>query len=452
MRSKDMTVGSPTRNIITFAIPVLFGFLFQQFYNLADTVIAGRFLGEDALAAVGSTGSIVFLVLGITSGLTQGFGVTIANAFGAKHMERLRHLVATAMMLTAICSFAVSVPAVLLSRELLILMNCPADVLDRSNAYIRVIYSGIFFSMSYNVAVSILRAVGDSKTPLYFLIFSSFLNIFLDVFCITVLKLGTAGVGVATIVSQGVSAALCFSYMFRNFDSLRVGRSDFYLDGATAFRMLRVGIPMAVNSSVTALGIMVLQSAVNMFGVTVMAAYSAGSKVEAIISQAMMALGTAMSTFCGQNMGAGKLERIHRGIRQAMLIALGISTVGIVFYFTASRLIVGMFVENPSPELMEYSTRYLFTSVWFLLPLSFIYLFRSSLIGLGNGLVPMMGGMVELLCRSMCIHFLLKRLGYMCVCLTNPITWLVTSIFLVCFYIRWERGMKRKLRFVPETI
>ncbi len=447
MRTKDMTVGSPARNIITFAIPVLLGFLFQQLYNLTDSVIAGRFLGEDALAAVGSTGSLVFLVLGITSGLTQGFGVLIANAFGAKHMEKLRRLVATAMMLTVICSFAVSVPAVLLSRKLLVLMNSPADVLDRSNAYIRVIYAGIIFSMSYNVAVSILRAMGDSKTPLYFLIFSSLLNIVLDIFCITVLKLGTTGVGLATIVSQGVSAALCFLYMFRHFDILRVSKSDFRLDGAEVLRMLKTGIPMAVNSSVTALGIMVLQRAVNVFDVTVMAAYSAASKVEAIISQAMMALGTAMSTFCGQNMGVRKLERIHKGIRQAMLIALGISAVGTVFYFTFARLIVGMFVEEPSRELMEYATRYLFTSVWFLLPLSFIYLFRSSLIGLGNGLVPMMGGIVELLCRSMCIHFLMKRLGYMCVCLTNPITWLVTSTFLVCLYIRWERGMKHKLAF-----
>ena len=441
MRTKDMTTGSPTRNIVTFAIPVLLGFLFQQLYNLTDTVIAGRFLGEDALAAVGSTGSIVFLVLGITSGLTQGFGVLIASAFGGRQMDRLRHLVAVALMLTVVCSVAVSVPAVLLSRWLLIQMNCPADVLERSNAYIRVIYAGILFSMSYNVSVSILRAVGDSRTPLYFLIFSSFLNIVLDIFCITVLKLGTAGVGLATITSQGVSAVLCFLYMFRNFDILRVRKDDFYLDRVTAFRMLRVGIPMAVNCSVTALGITILQSGINVFGVTVMAAYSAASKVESIISQAMMALGTSMSTFCGQNNGAGKLERVQRGIRQAVLLAFGISATGMVFYFDAASHMIGLFVEDPSPQLMDYALRYLHTSVWFLFPLSLIYLFRSSLIGLGNGLVPMMGGMVELTCRSMCIGLLLKPMGYRCVCLTNPITWIVTSTFLISFYIRWEKNI-----------
>ena len=216
--TKDMTMGSPLRMILLFSVPVLLGNIFQQFYNMVDTIIVGQYLGEDALAAVGSTGCLMFLVLGFANGIAQGFGVMVSHAFGAKDFKLLKHYVALSLILTAIVSLLLTIPTVAASRQFLILMKTPDNILGLADSYIKVIFAGILLTMSYNVAAGILRGIGDSKTPLYFLILSSFLNIVLDLFLIVVVKLGTAGAAYATIIAQGVSALLCFIYMFRKFD------------------------------------------------------------------------------------------------------------------------------------------------------------------------------------------------------------------------------------------
>lgn len=278
--TKDMTMGSPLRMILLFSVPVLLGNIFQQFYNMVDTIIVGQYLGEDALAAVGSTGCLMFLVLGFANGIAQGFGVMVSHAFGAKDFKLLKHYVALSLILTAIISLLLTIPTVAASRQFLILMKTPDNILGLADSYIKVIFAGILLTMSYNVASGILRGIGDSKTPLYFLILSSFLNIVLDLFLIVVVKLGTAGAAYATIIAQGVSALLCFIYMFRKFDILKTSREDYYLDGYGVFNMLSIGIPMALNYSITAIGTMILQGAVNIFGSSVVAAFTAASKVE----------------------------------------------------------------------------------------------------------------------------------------------------------------------------
>ena len=268
---KDMTIGNPMKIILLFSLPVLLGNLFQQFYNMVDTVIVGQYLGEDALAAVGSTGCLMFLVLGFANGIAQGFGVMVSHAFGAKDMKLLRHCVALSLLLTVVISMILTVPTVAFSRQLLLWLNTPENILTLANRYIRVIFAGIFATMAYNVASGILRGIGDSRTPLYFLILSSGLNIFLDIFLIVVVKLGTAGAAYATVISQAVSAVLCFIVMFRKYDILRTTREDYYCDFHEIRRMLSVGIPMALNYSITAIGTMILQSAVNVFGSSVVA-------------------------------------------------------------------------------------------------------------------------------------------------------------------------------------
>ena len=293
---KDMTVGNPMKNILLFSIPVLLGNLFQQIYNMVDTVIVGQYLGEEALAAVGSTGCLMFLVLGFANGIAQGFGVMIAHAFGARDEKLLRHDVALSILLTIIISVILTVPTVLASRQLLIWMKTPENILDLADQYIRVIFAGIICTMAYNTAAGILRGIGDSKTPLYFLLFSSFLNIFLDIFLIVVVKLGTAGAAYATIIAQAIAAVLCFIVMFRKHEILRTSRGDYYMDYYETKRMLSVGIPMALNYSITAVGTMILQSAVNVFGSSVVAAFTAASKVSNIATQTMPTLGTAMAT------------------------------------------------------------------------------------------------------------------------------------------------------------
>lgn len=234
----DMTKGNPMKIILLFSIPVLMGNLFQQFYNMVDTIIVGQYLGSKALAAVGSTGCIMFLVLGFANGIAQGFGVMASHAFGAKKEKLLKHYVALAIILTVIVSVVLTIPTVLASRQLLIWLNTPDDILVMADAYIKVIFAGIFCTMSYNVASGLLRSIGDSKTPLYFLIFSSVLNIVLDIFFIVVVKAGTAGAAYATVISQGIAAVLSFIVMFKKYDLLRTSREDYYMDWNGIWRML----------------------------------------------------------------------------------------------------------------------------------------------------------------------------------------------------------------------
>ena len=442
--TKDMTMGSPLRMILLFSVPVLLGNIFQQFYNMVDTIIVGQYLGEDALAAVGSTGCLMFLVLGFANGIAQGFGVMVSHAFGAKDFKLLKHYVALSLILTAIVSLLLTIPTVAASRQFLILMKTPDNILGLADSYIKVIFAGILLTMSYNVAAGILRGIGDSKTPLYFLILSSFLNIVLDLFLIVVVKLGTAGAAYATIIAQGVSALLCFIYMFRKFDILKTSREDYYLDGYGVFNMLSIGIPMALNYSITAIGTMILQGAVNIFGSSVVAAFTTASKVSNIATQTMPTLGTAIATYCGQNLGAGKYKRIYEGMRKGFFICIAAAAIGAAICIFGGEFIVSWFVSNPSDEIFSYAMMYLKTVSWFFLPLAMIFLYRNALQGLGEGLVPMLSGVIELVCRFIAIALLQKPLGYQGICLADPAAWVGAGIPLMITYIIWKNKKIRQ--------
>lgn len=436
--TKNMTSGSPLKIIILFFIPVLLGNIFQQFYNMVDTIIVGQYLGPKALAAVGSTGCLMFLVLGFANGIAQGFGVMISHAFGAQDIKLLKHYVAVSLMLTGLISVALTIPTVAASRELLMWMNTPEDILIFADDYIRVIFAGIICTMAYNVAAGILRGVGDSKTPLYFLIFSSVLNIVLDLFFIVVVKLGTAGAAYATVISQGVSTALCFIYMFRKFDILKTRKTDYYLDGRSVWKMLSVGIPMALNYSITAVGTMILQSAVNVFGSSVVAAFTAASKVSNIATQTMPTLGTTMATYCGQNLGAGKYNRIFKGMRQAFFLCFAAAGIAAAICMLGGPAIMGWFIHNPSDEILTYGMQYLYAVSIFMLPLAWIFAYRNALQGLGQGLVPMLSGIVELLSRYAVVVVCAESIGYAGICFADPAAWLTTGLLLMVTYIIWK--------------
>ena len=380
-----MTIGNPMKIILLFSIPVLLGNIFQQFYNMVDTIIVGRYLGEDALAAVGSTGCLMFLVLGFANGIAQGFGVMISHAFGAKDFKLLKHNVALSLVLTVIISIVLSVPTVLASRQLLLWLNTPENILSLADSYISVIFAGIICTMAYNVASGILRGIGDSRTPLYFLIFSSALNIALDIFLIVAVKLGTAGAAYATVISQGVAAALCFVVMFKKYDILRTSRDDYYWDLRGIGRMLSIGIPMALNYSITAIGTMILQSAINVFGSGVVAAFTAASKVSNIATQTMPTMGTAMATYCGQNLGAGKYERIYHGMKNAFFLSFIAAGLAAVICCLAGPYMIGWFIKNPSAETVASAMRYLYIASIFMLPLAWIFIYRNALQGLNRG-------------------------------------------------------------------
>ena len=443
---KDMMIGNPMKIILLFSIPVLLGNLFQQFYNMVDTMIVGQYLGEDALAAVGSTGCIMFLVLGFANGIAQGFGVMVSHAFGAKDFKRLQHYVALSLMLTAIVSAVLSVITVIGSRQLLLWLNTPENIVGLADSYIRVIFGGILCTMAYNVASGILRGIGDSKTPLYFLIFSSALNIVLDIFLIVVVKMGTAGAAYATVISQGVAAVLCFIVMFRKHDILRTSREDYYWDNQGILRMLSIGIPMALNYSITAIGTMILQSAVNVFGSSTVAAFTAASKVSSIATQTFPTLGIAMATYCGQNLGAGKYKRIYQGMRQAFYLCFVAAAIAALICCCAGPFMLKWFISNPSTETMSAAMQYLYAISGFMIPLGWIFIYRNGLQGLDHGFIPMLSGVVELISRFAVIAVAAKPCGYLGVCFADPAAWLVTGIMLLIAYLVWKRQTVASVR------
>ena len=441
--TKDLTTGSPMKIFIMFSIPILLGNLFQQLYNMVDTIIVGQYLGEEALAAVGTTGCLMFLVLGFANGIAQGFGVMIAQAFGAGNHKQLRHFVALIVVLTILVSLILSLPTTIFSKNLLMLLNVPDNILAMADSYIKVIFAGLILTMAYNVEASILRGVGDSKTPLYFLLLASVLNIILDFVLIVFAKMGTAGAAYATVIGQGVSAVLCFIYMHVKFPLLRLSREDFYYDWDNSKKLLSLGIPMAINYSITAIGTMILQAAINVFGSSVVASYTAASKIINLTTQTMPSLGTTSATYCGQNLGAGKYGRIYKGMRCGFVLCAIVGVLGAVISLIAEPWMISMFIPNPTAEAMGYAHIYLVRACTCMIPLAWIFVYRSAMQGLNQALVPMLCGTVELVSRFLVIAIVSKPFGYSGVCWTDPVCWLVTGVMVLAAYLLWERKFKR---------
>lgn len=441
--TKDLTTGSPMKIFIMFSIPILLGNLFQQLYNMVDTIIVGQYLGEEALAAVGTTGCLMFLVLGFANGIAQGFGVMIAQAFGAGNHKQLRHFVALIVVLTILVSLILSLPTTIFSKNLLMLLNVPDNILAMADSYIKVIFAGLILTMAYNVEAGILRGVGDSKTPLYFLLLASVLNIILDFVLIVFAKMGTAGAAYATVIGQGVSAVLCFIYMYVKFPLLRLSREDFYYDWDNSRKLLSLGIPMAINYSITAIGTMILQAAINVFGSSVVASYTAASKIINLTTQTMPSLGTTSATYCGQNLGAGKYDRIYKGMRCGFILCAIVGVLGAVISLIAEPWMISMFIPNPTAEAMGYAHTYLVRACTCMIPLAWIFVYRSAMQGLNQALVPMLCGTVELVSRFLVIAIVSKPFGYSGVCWTDPVCWLVTGVMVLAAYLLWERKFKR---------
>lgn len=450
--TKDLTQGNPLKIIIFFSIPILIGNLFQQLYNMVDTVIVGRYIGEEALAAVGTTGCLMFLVLGFANGIAQGFGVMIAQAFGAGNYKLLKHYVALIIVLTVAVSVILSVPTTIWTKNLLLMLNTPVEVLQMATDYIQVIFAGIILTMAYNVEAGILRGIGDSKTPLYFLFLASVLNIILDIVFIVVFKMGTEGAAYATVIGQGVAAVLCLIVIYKKFPIIRVKKEDFYWDAQGMWRLLSLGIPMAINYSITAIGTMILQGAVNSFGAKVMASYTAASKVTNITTQTMPTLGTTAATYCGQNMGAGKYDRIYKGMRDCFFICAVIGILAAVLSIFGGPYMVMVFLDSPTAQTIEYANMYLVRSSILMIPLAWIFVYRNSMQGLGKAFVPMLCGVVELVTRFVVIQVLSGPFGYEGVCWTDGICWGVTGVMVLVAYYIWEIKHRRITKAAEKNI
>lgn len=441
----DMTMGKPFKMILDFTIPVFIGNIFQQFYSMVDAIIVGKFVGTKGLAAVGATGTITFLILGFLMGLTAGFTVLTSQKFGAGKMEEMRQTVGNAAVLSAIVSAIMTAVSMLGMRALLVFMHTPADIFDDAYTYIMIICGGIFAQVLYNILASILRALGNSRTPLYFLIISAVLNIILDLVFIIVFHWGAPGAAWATVISQGISGILCLLYIVKYVPELRLKKSDWKLRGNLVKSQISVGIPMGLQFSITAIGTMMVQSALNMLGSYHVAAFTAGNKIENIFTQAYVALGTAMATYNAQNIGAGKLERVRDGFRKANIIGIGYSIITGIVLVTVGKYLSYLFISDNAAEVIPMVDIYLRCVGIFLIPLHFVNVLRNGIQGMGYGILPMMAGVAELAGRGVTAVIAAERMSYFGTCMASPMAWIIASALLIGMYFYVMKDMKKRL-------
>ena len=431
---QDMTSGKPMKIIINFTLPIFIGNVFQQFYNMADAVIVGKFVGTGALAAVGSTGTIMFLIYGFVVGMTAGFTVLTAQKFGAGDMYAMRRTVAGASILSLIIGAVLTAAFMILMKPWLTVMNTPEDIFADAYAYIMIISGGILAQMLYNLLASILRALGNSKVPLYFLILSALLNSVLDLVLIIVFHMGAAGAAVATVISQGVSGLLCLVYIIKKVPMLRMSREDWHPSGMLLKTQIRIGIPMALQYSITAIGTMMVQSSLNILGSTLVAAYTAAGKIEQVVTQAYVAMGTTMATYGAQNMGAGNVPRIRQGFKACTVIGIVYAVVSAALVMTVGKYMTYLFVSEDVGVIMDSVNIYLWCVGIFFIPLAVVNIYRNGIQGLGYGLLPMMAGVAELVGRGVVAVIAAGRKSYLGVCLASPAAWVLASVLLIAMY------------------
>ena len=430
----DMTSGSPMKMILSFTFPIFIGNVFQQFYNMADAVIVGKFVGTKALAAVGSTGTIMFLIYGFVVGMTAGFTVLTAQKFGAGDMKAMRQTVAGASILSLIVGVILTAAFMILMKPWLMAMNTPEDIFADAYAYIMIVSAGILAQMLYNLLASVLRALGNNKVPLYFLILSALLNIVLDLVLIIVFHMGAAGAAVATVVSQGVSGLLCLVYIVKCVPVLRMSRDDWRPSGHLLKTQMRIGIPMALQYSITAIGTMMVQSSLNILGSTLVAAYTAAGKIEQVVSQAYVALGTTLATYSAQNIGAGDVPRIRRGFRATTWIGVIYSFAAAALVMTVGKYMTYLFVSEDVELIMDSVDLYLKCAGSLFIPLAIVNIYRNGIQGLGYGLLPMMAGVAELVGRGVMSVIAAQQKSYLGVCLASPAAWVLAAALLIGMY------------------
>lgn len=452
---KDLTQGKPMKLIVGFMLPLLFGMLFQQFYNMVDTIIVGRYLGIDALAGVGSTGSINFLVMGLVIGLCAGFAIPVAQTFGSKDFKELRRYVANTLWIAIVFAVVLTVVTCLLCSSILRWMNTPDNVFDEAYGYIFTIFLGIPATFLYNILSGFIRSLGDSKTPLIFLIVSSFLNIGLDIFLIVVMKMGVSGAGWATVISQLVSGILCLIFIVKKFDILHLHKEDLKPSGRHIAKLCGVGLPMGLQYSITAIGTILIQTAVNGLGSIYMASVTAGNKVGQFMSCPYEALGSTMATYGGQNVGAGEIKRVKRGLIDCSLIGIIYSLIafGVAFFFGGELSMI--FIDANDPEIAAnaeiikgFAKQYLVMNTAFYILLVFVNNVRFLIQGIGYSQLALFAGVFELVARGAAALLLAPKWGYDAICFANPLAWILADLFLFPAFFYCYARLKKK--FAPR--
>ncbi len=454
---KDLTKGAPLKLILLFSVPLLIGNIFQQFYNLADIVIVGRTLGVNALAAVGAVAPLFFLIMFAVVGLNNGFAVITAQRFGAGDENGVRRSVVISTILSTLFTAVFSVIFFFLMKPILLLMNVPSEIFHDAYWYIQICVIGLVTVNFYNLLASVVRALGDSKTPLYFLILASVLNIFLALLFILKFGLGVPGSAIAVVLSQGFSVILCILYIKKRFPILHLKKSDWIFrkenrkeDIEYIIEHLKIGLPMAMQFSVLGIGILIIQSVCNTFGTDVIAAFTAALRIEQIATMPMISFGVAVSVFVAQNFGAKNISRVRQGVIKTSIINLLLSLVMALVMRHWGSGIVGLFIGSEKTSVIKIAHDYLFVSTIFYFFLGQIFIFRNALQGIGKPLIPLTSSLAELMIRSFAAVYLAVEFGYWGIFYAGPIAWITASVIVATgYYINIKKIIhQRRLKLI----
>ncbi|MCM1102434.1 MAG: MATE family efflux transporter [Clostridium sp.] len=441
--TRDMTQGNPVKLILAFALPMLLGLLFQQFYSMVDTIIVGKWLGVDALAAVGSTGSINFMIIGFCMGVCNGFAIPVAQRFGSKDYVSLRRFVANSVWVSAVFAAVMTVAVCVLCMPILKAMNTPDNIIDQSYDYIFVIFLGIPVTYLYNLLSGIIRSLGDSRTPVYFLILSSMINILLDIVSIRYLHMGVAGPAWATVISQAVSGLLCLVYIHRKFEILHLRPNEWRPDGDYIHTLLFMGVPMGLQYSITAIGSVILQTAVNGLGSAAVATVTAGSKMSMFFCCPFDALGGTIATYAGQNVGAKQPQRIDSGIKAAVLIGFAYSLVACAILTFFGDTIALLFLDADETAILSQVHRFVIANSAFYMALTLVNVVRFCIQGMGFSVFAILAGVCEMIARTIMGFGVVPLLGFGAVCFANPLAWVMADAFLIPAYLICRRRLRK---------
>ncbi len=448
---KDLTRGNPAKLIVLFAIPLLIGNLFQQFYHIANAFIVGRTIGVHALAAVGCTASLVFLIIGFVFGFTNGMAIVLAQRFGSGDLAGVRKSFAANLVLGGIVTVITTVLGVLYVRPLLVLMRTPPEILDQAHSYLRIVFFGLVPLVFFNVLSSCLRAVGNSRAPLGYLVVACVVNILLDLLFILGFHMGVEGAAIATVLAQLSAGLLCVPYILKKGSVFRLTKADWKMTGNDLWEHLRFGLPMGFQPSIIAAGVIILQFSINGLGALSVAAYTAAQRIELFATLPLMSFGMAMATYTAQNLGARQYQRIRSGVLQCTAISLAFSfVIGLVMIF-GGRYFAGFFITS-NPEALSLSEKYLTVGGLSYFILGLLFIFRYTLQGLGQNMVPTIAGIMELVMRIFTVTFLIGPFGFYGVCLANPLAWVGSSIPLMIAFVLVARRKRQVLSFESSLV
>ena len=443
--TNDMTIGSPIRDIAKFATPLIAGYILQQMYLVIDATIVGRWIGVEALAAVGASSSILFLIMGFCNGSCAGFAIPVAQTFGAKDYSTMRAYVANSIRIAFFLALVITLFSCCFCHRILSVVNTPGDIRKDAYTFLFLQFVSIPFIIGYNLLAGLIRALGNSRQPFFFIIAASVLNIALDIVFVPFLKLGVAGVGVATLLSQAFSALLCALYIRRHMQILIPHGSERAYRRHIAARLLNAGIPMGLQFSITGIGIIMLQSANNALGTTYVAAFTAAIRIKYLFTCVFDNIGVAMATYCGQNIGAQKTARVAKGIRDALLIMLAYSVCTFAVIYPFADRMMELFVDSSQTEIISNAAQYMRINNYFYPVLGVLCIFRCAIQGLGYSNLSMMSGVMEMLARSGVSLWLVPSFHFLGVCFGDPVAWIAADSFLIPAYLFVFRRLRRKL-------